>query len=139
MSKAKGGLALPCLKSYYQAAQIKPLLNLCNPSYSARWKEIELKRSTEAPIQAFIGNNKLRHQSENIPNPWIDISLKVWFEIVTKNNLTHNNKLLRWIGYDTEFSPNRRDSRFKNWEQGPHMFWELLENKKCKSFKSRFL
>lgn len=36
LSKAKGGLALPCLKSYYQAAQIKPLLTLCNPSYSAR-------------------------------------------------------------------------------------------------------
>lgn len=59
----------------------------------------------------------------------------MWFEIVTKNKLTHNNKLLRWIGYGTEFSPNRRDNKFKNWEQGPHMFWELLENKKCKSFE----
>ena len=30
----KGGLAFPCLKTYYQAAQIKPLINICNPDYS---------------------------------------------------------------------------------------------------------
>lgn len=52
--------------------------------------------TTEAPIQAFIGDNKLRHQSKNVSNRWL------------KNNLTHSNKLLRWIGYDTDISPNIR-------------------------------
>lgn len=50
LPKNKGGLALPCLKSYYQAAQIKTLLNVYNPSYSARWKEIEASTTDGVPI-----------------------------------------------------------------------------------------
>lgn len=67
LPKIKGGLALPCLKSYYQAAQIKILLNLGNPSYSARWKEIEDSTTDGVPIQAIIGDRKhLREEIEQI-------------------------------------------------------------------------
>lgn len=37
----KGGLALPCLKTFFDAAQIKPLVNICNPEYIAMWKQTE--------------------------------------------------------------------------------------------------
>lgn len=58
LSKAKGGLALPCLKSYYQAAQIKILLNLCNPVYCA--KEVEVNMIQGIPVQAMIGDENLK-------------------------------------------------------------------------------
>jgi len=41
LAKNKGGVALPCLKDYYIAAQLRPLICWCNPKYVARWKEIE--------------------------------------------------------------------------------------------------
>lgn len=135
LPKGKGGIALPCLKSYYQAAQIKTLINLCNPAYSAKWKEIETNMTQRVPIQALIGDEKLSQQCSDDINQFLKLSLKVWFEVVSKNNLSHCCKLLRWIGFDTEFIPNKRDSRFKNWAQGPQMIWELVENNRSKSFQ----
>lgn len=135
LSKAKGGLALPCLKSYYQAAQIKILLNLCNPKYCAKWKEIEVNMVQGIPIQAIIGDENLKQLYCNVINPWLEVSLKVWFETVSKNNLTNQCKLLRWIGFDSDFIPNRTDGRFKSFEQGPRMFWELVKNNECKNFQ----
>lgn len=59
LPREKGGLALPCLKSYYQAAQLKTLWSLCNPAYSARWKDIEcLTSDKQVPIQAIINDKK---------------------------------------------------------------------------------
>lgn len=61
-------------------------------------------------------------------NPWLDTSLKIWFELIAKNDLRVQNRLLRWIGYDSESTPNRIDKSFKNWERGPTIFWELLRS-----------
>ena len=97
LPKSKGGIALPCLKSYYQAAQIKTLLNLCDPSYLARWKEIDCSTTDGVPIQAIIGDNKLsKHIREEI-NPWLTVPLKIWFGLITKNDLIAHKKLFRWI------------------------------------------
>lgn len=135
LPKAKGGLALPCLKSYFQAAQIKILLNLCNPAYVSKWKEIEVNMIRGVPLQAIIGDEKLgKLYTKNI-NPWLEVSLNVWFETVLNYGLSQQCKLLRWIGFDVDFIPNKTDGRFKNWKQGPHMFWQLVKNKQCKSFQ----
>lgn len=42
LSKENGGMAVPHLRNYFYSAQIKPLINLCNTNYSARWKDIEV-------------------------------------------------------------------------------------------------
>lgn len=65
----------------------------------------------------------------------MDISLKIWFGLITKNGLIAHSKLLRWIAYDSEFIPVRTDKRFKTWEKGPTIQWELLKNKEFKSFQ----
>lgn len=134
LPKRSGGLALPCFRSYYQAAQIKILVNLCNPSYFAKWKEIETESVQGIPVQALIGDDRLRHKYKEHLSPWLETSLKEWFKIVSKYNLTHSGKLLRWIGYDIDFTPNEVDGRFRKTAQSPHMFWEIVENDKCKSF-----
>ena len=135
LPKNKGRLGLPCLKSYYQAAQIKTLLNIYNPYYSARWKEIEAGTTDGVPIQAIIGDSNLRKHIREGANPWMDISLKIWFKLIVENYLITQSRLLRWIGYDSEFMPNRLDKSFKNWKRGPTIFLELLSKKKIKSFQ----
>lgn len=41
LQKDKGGMALPNLKMYFYAAQLRYLCCWCDPSYFAKWKEIE--------------------------------------------------------------------------------------------------
>ncbi len=65
----------------------------------------------------------------------MDISLKIWFKLIAENDLKTQSRLLRWIGFDSEFMPNRIDKSFKNWERGPTIFLELLRKKKIKSFQ----
>lgn len=59
LGKNKGGVAPPCLKDYYTAAQLRPIVCWCNGNYSASWKEIESSLCRDVPIQAMIAK-KLR-------------------------------------------------------------------------------
>lgn len=59
LAKEGGGLGLPCLRNYYYAAQIAPLLYWCNETYIARWKELESSLSNQFPIQAVIADKGL--------------------------------------------------------------------------------
>ncbi len=43
------------------------------------------------------------------------LSLKIWNDVVKTLNLKNVEKYLRWCSYDTEFTPNNLDSRFKMW------------------------
>ena len=59
LAKDKGGLSLPNIKNYYQAVQIKTLVNICNPSYKAKWKDTECQISSDVPLQAVTGDSGL--------------------------------------------------------------------------------
>ena len=136
LPRDQGGVALPCLKSNYQAAQLKTLWNLCNPTNSARWKDIEcLTSNTHVPIQAILNDKKLGEYLQEDLNPWLGLSLNIWFEIILKNNLIEQSKVLRWIAHDSDFTPNTTDRRFNRWEVGPKIFWELFKKKAIKSFQ----
>lgn len=76
LSKENGGLSLPNIKDYYRAAQIKNLVDICNPSYTAKWKEIEYSISSDIPLQAVIGDTVLIKRVR-VSNPWIMSSLKM--------------------------------------------------------------
>uniref|UniRef100_A0A671X9Z4 Reverse transcriptase domain-containing protein n=1 Tax=Sparus aurata TaxID=8175 RepID=A0A671X9Z4_SPAAU len=54
LPKEQGGMSLPNFKDYFFAAQTRPLINLCNPSFQARWKDIELSSLVDPPIQAAL-------------------------------------------------------------------------------------
>lgn len=59
LSKDKEGMALPNLEDYYYAAQIRSLVCLCDPQFTARWKEIQEGGSVGPPVQAVIADKKL--------------------------------------------------------------------------------
>lgn len=46
--------------------------------------------------------------------PWIKIPLRIWHRLGNENEPTKEpDWILRWIGYDSDFLPNRTDARFK--------------------------
>lgn len=59
LRREEGGIALPCLRYYYYASQLIPLLYWCNEDYRSKWKELEIKMVTQFPLQAVIGDRTL--------------------------------------------------------------------------------
>lgn len=83
LSKNKGGLSLPNMSNYYKAAQINPLVEMCDSSYTAKWKEIECTING-FPLQAAIGNTDLIKDLKEL-NPCSDTALKTWSKLVKEN------------------------------------------------------
>ena len=137
LAKNKGGVALPCLKDYYTAAQLRPLICWCNPEYCARWKEIESAISDEFPIQAAIGDKRLLNNLKELGNPWICLSLKMWNKVIAQNNLKDAVKVLRWCAFDPDFLPKNWDARFKRWgSQGLTAYCTFLHKGTMNSFQN---
>ena len=57
-------LGLPCLQDYYHAAQLRPLICLCSPTYTAAWKDIEGTTIKGIPITALLGDDKLQREQK---------------------------------------------------------------------------
>ncbi len=57
IGKDKGGMALPNLKEYFHAAQIRPVICWCDKYYVAKWKMLELLVQGRE-IQSFIGDKE---------------------------------------------------------------------------------
>ena len=115
LGKENGGIALPCLRNYYYASQLIPLLHWCSREYKARWKELESGLNTTFPLEATIADRGLAAKLENINNPWINQTLKIWQKVVKACGIQKMLKLFRWCAYDTDFLPNRGDKRFVSW------------------------
>ena len=113
LRKESGGLGLPCLRKYYYAAQWRPLICWCSPSYSIRWKDIE---------SAMV---------EGVP-----IALKIWQETVKLCGLGNSLRTLRWCTYNTDFLPNKTDDRFRTWiEKGLSNYFTFVRKGVFKSFE----
>lgn len=108
-------MALLCLRNYFYASQLTPLLYWCNSEYKARWKELESGISSNFPLQAVIADRGLVAQLEERNNPWINLTLKIWQKVVKSCEIHNMLKCFRWGTYDTEFLPNRGDKRFESW------------------------
>ena len=114
LTKEKGGWGLPSLRDYYWAAQLRPMLCWCNPLYDAQWKNIE-EGLTSIPIQALIADSNLPDLIKKIENPWINLTFKIWKTVITEYRLEEDIGILIWCAYDTQFAPNKLDTRFKEW------------------------
>lgn len=137
LSKREGGMAVPHLKDYFYSAQIRPLMNLCNPGYGARWKDIELTLFKDPPIHAVLGNKDLRTFINSVQNPWIKFQLKIWNSVREEYKLQDNLRIIRWCAYDPDFKPNQLDPRFKNWiAKGITTFYSITDKGQLKDFQA---
>lgn len=137
LTKRKGGMALPNLKKYFQAAQLRPLLSWCSSAYEARWKDIEAPVSA-FPIQTIIGERKIPENIEFASE--IDMittyTLNTWHSVVRQLRVGRELGLLKWIAHDVAFKPGRLDPRFKQWTQvGVTAMCSLILKGKMKSFQ----
>lgn len=87
LAKEVGGMGLPCLKNYYYAAQIIPLLHWSNGPYTANWKELESNLSDSFPIQAAIADAGLMCKLQGLGNPWLSHTLQTWLKVINKCDL----------------------------------------------------
>lgn len=114
LPKNKGGRALPCLEDYYKAAQLRSLVYWCDPKYEAKWKDLE-QNQIEVPLQALVGDRTLQEKYLENLNTWTTVPLNIWYKQLKKGRIERNARILRWIAYDTEFTPAKLDNRFKHW------------------------
>lgn len=89
------------------------MVNICDPLYKARWKDIKGYISGDIPLQAIIGEVGLIGQLKEI-HPWIKSSIKYWYKIISKNKLRQSYWLIKWIGCDKDFLPNKRTQYLEN-------------------------
>ena len=136
LAKDKGGMALPNFKDYFNAAQFRPLFLWCNDNYFARWKEIETYVEG-FQIQSVLGEKEtpliVKNQIDSITS---DV-LEFWFNFVKQFKLRKEQKVLRWISYDTEFKPGENDVFFVQWsKKGIKAICTVMENKELISFQT---
>lgn len=137
LPKEQGGMALPYFKDYFYAAQTKYLVNLCNPTYQAKWKDIEITLMNDPPLQAILAHKNLGGYIEKTQNLWIKAQLKIWNIIKEEYKLNDKLQIIQWCAYDTEFKPNQMDYRFKSWiSKGILTFYSLTEKGLLKDFES---
>ncbi|MGL5822931.1 MAG: hypothetical protein ACRCYE_15110, partial [Sarcina sp.] len=135
LSKGEGGVALPCLQKYFQAAQLRLIVCWCNPEYQARWKDIESGWFDEIPIQATIADENLIKNKKG--NQWIKVTLKNWFDIVKDYNLEDSVTVLKWASYDSDFKPNTLDKRFRLWaKKGITAYCSIIDKGQLLDFNS---
>lgn len=104
----------PNLKEYYHAAQIDPILSLCDKNYEAKWKNTEcLLQGRE--LSSIIGELETIRDVLKHVNTVTRLTLEVWLYVVRKHKLERELCLLKWPAYTNSFTPNAYDSRFKQW------------------------
>lgn len=137
LSKQRGGMALPCLREYYYAAQMRPLVCLCSPTYDAAWKEVEGTMIKDIPITALLSDNKLWKEWEILKGSVTGSFLGPWQEIVKLCRVERASKMMRWCAYDSDFEPNKIDSRFKVWiSKGLTTYYSFVHKGAFQSFEA---
>ena len=99
LPKEEGGMVLPKLKAYYSAAQIKPLINICTPTYQARWKDIELSLINDPPISAVLPHKNLAGFIHDVKNPFLKAQLKIWNTVRDEYKLEDKLQMIHWCVY----------------------------------------
>ena len=135
LSRARGGMALPSLRDYYYAAQIRYVASWCDNTVEAKWKVIE-RNILDIPIQAMIGDKKITDSILGQLDPITSFTLQVWFSVVKQLGLVEQSRILRWVTYDTAFKPGRMDQRFKYWsDKGITTYYGIIEENNLQSFQ----
>lgn len=68
---------LPCLRNYYYAAQVAPLLYWCDETYTAHCKGLKFNLSSQFPTQAAIADTGLMGHLETLENTWLTHTFQI--------------------------------------------------------------
>ena len=104
LPKDKGGLSLPNIEHYYKSALLRYLIYWCNPSYSAKWKNLDLSQS-DITLQTLLGDRNLYSSVKENLNCWTKAPLNIWFGECRKLKLENHIKMLRFVAHNKDCSP----------------------------------
>lgn len=91
------------------------LICQCDPTYEAKWKDIE-HSLIGVPPQALLDDINLQKNYLKKLNTRITVPLNIWHKVLEDKDVEKNaESILRWIMYDTEFIPIKLDKRFEQW------------------------
>lgn len=136
LPKSSGGMALPCLKDYYNAAQIRPLLNWCSTEFTAHWKDIETNNGA-LPVQTYIGEKSIPSNVKEELDPITILTLENWHSVAKQLKFTDGLNLLRWFAYDGNFTPGLTDKTFRSWAaRGATAICTTIHNGNMLSFQA---
>uniref|UniRef100_A0A1A8CBK3 Reverse transcriptase domain-containing protein n=1 Tax=Nothobranchius kadleci TaxID=1051664 RepID=A0A1A8CBK3_NOTKA len=132
LRKDEGGLAVPNLREYYIAAQLRYVICWCSTEYQAKWKKIELKYDTQPP-QTKLGEKTSTNTSSH--NHIISTTLKIWWDTIIKYKIMGDNKELIWPSYSPSFGAGKLDNTFEKWrDRGITAVHVLTEGGEFKTF-----
>ena len=113
LPKDRGGMALPNLREYFNAAQIRPLTCWCNTGIDpSRWKEMELEFEGYKIQHLLADKNQYMKLMKDL-DPITKFTIEIWYAIVKKHKLEKEIKILSWPAYDTRFKPGLIDQGYK--------------------------
>ena len=136
LPREEGGMALPCLRDFYTAAQLSPLILWCNPEYEANWKDIEISLLGR-PVQSLLGCPSAIGDLPDLQNQWVCFSLNVWLDFVKKFQIQKEIKILRWPAYDPDFQPASLDLKYRQWiRYGITSYSSLVKDGKLMAFQA---
>lgn len=127
LSRDKGGMGLPNLKEYFNAAQLRYIVCWCKPDYMVKWKDME-REFGEYPIQSIVGDKDTFNQIKKHMDSITVFTLELWFKIVKVHRIQEDTKVLKWVGFDSNFAPARYGG-FKQWVNKGVTAWCTLEKK----------
>lgn len=134
LPKDRGGLALPNLKEYFLAAQIRALVCWCNDEFVAKWKNIELS-TTDTEIRNLISHKGLLKKLDSQLDKITKTTVEIWNTVVERYKLEKDTKSLSWFAFDSRFIPGTIDKGFQQWaHKGITTIQSLVERGKLLSF-----
>lgn len=137
LKKDKGGQGHSCLQEYYCAAQLRPLICLCSPTYTAGWKDVEVNTIKTIPTEVLLADINLQNKINLTDEPILQTMISAWNETIKICGLEEASKILRWCAYDSDFTPNQYDDRFKNWiSKGLTNYYSFCNKGVLRSFEN---
>lgn len=133
--KGKGGLALPNLRSYYWAAQLRILVSWLALDVDTRWVHLEDSSVTKVSLSDHLFLNSKDRRNLKINNEWVNYTLKVWDKIRKVLNLSLSISRATKIADIHDFIPAKLDSGFRGWaEKGLITINQLFEGTTLRAF-----
>ena len=134
LAKTEGGLALPNLKYYFWAAQLRPLTSWIENDESTRWLKIEKTLCTQAQLAALpFSGSKINSDALGV---WSRFTIKIWKEVQKEFKLPLSSSSVSSIGCMGNFVPSRLDAGFQGWSLlGLRYIHQLFSSNQLKSFE----
>lgn len=128
-------MSLPCLESYYKAAQLQYVIYWCDRGYDAKWKELELSQ-LDIPLQSLLGYKSLETKYSSNLSDLTKVPVNIWFKEICSSHLERKAWLLRWVEQDRDFGPAQLDLQFKEMSQkGITLYCVISSNSGSESFQ----